>query len=258
MAQVQGYGESIKRIMNGKRTSPPGSVSGGTSASDLHSKQPSPPRSVSRQVKAAKLAKTMTNKLLRSLPGNDQGSGSSQPSNDIPKHISIKKGQMLPFGSVMKPFKGAKRAKAAANQLKLPRGKGQVAANDAGVITPPKGSASKSTIDNPHRSAATSKSTTSNDPRKLRRLRRKATSNKQLKPPPGNDKVSAYDAGVIIPPKGSAPKSTIDNPHGSAASSKSTTKNRHEFASIEAKGAKARSKMTPELQQPPMTTITDP
>ena len=136
-AQVQGYGKSIKQIMDRKRTSPPGSVSGRTSASDPHAKQPSPSRSVSRQVRAAKLAKTVTNKLLRSSPGNDQGSGRSQPSNDIPKHISIsrtdttpvagpnnvalklpitfnKKAQMLPFGSVMKPPKGANQAKASA------------------------------------------------------------------------------------------------------------------------------------------------
>ena len=34
VAQIQGYSESIKRIMDRKQTSPPGSVSGGTSASD--------------------------------------------------------------------------------------------------------------------------------------------------------------------------------------------------------------------------------
>ena len=67
---------------------------------------------------------------------------------------------------------------------------------------------------------------------------------------------------VITPPKGSASNSTIDNPHGSAATLKSTTENRHESASIEAKGAKARSndfsQNNAELQQPPMTKITDP
>ena len=69
----------------------------------------------------------------------------------------------------------------------------------------------------------------------------KATAIKQLKPPPGNGQVSDNDAEFITPPKGSAPKSTINNLHGSEATPKSTTENHHEFTSIEAKGAKAKS-----------------
>ena len=155
-----------------------------TLINDPCAEQPSPPGLVSRQARAAKLANTMANKLLKTTPDNNQGSGSSQPSNDIPNHI------MLPLGSVRKPSKGANWVN---KKLKSLHDNGQLSANDTGFIILPKGSASKSTINNPRGSTAKSKSITSNDPQKVHhvllrsaRKQAKVISNNKLKSPPGN------------------------------------------------------------------------
>ena len=66
---------------------------------------------------------------------------------------------MLPLGSVRKIPKAIANKK-----LKTPTDNSQVSADDARVTTPFKGSAFKTTTNNHHGCAATSKSTTSNDP----------------------------------------------------------------------------------------------